>query len=110
MESVWKRREIAQMNPKLKRIIVKQGLMVFFIMSLFLNGCGSSMSGYDKGLEDGREGRDKGILYNINSKYKQGYDDGAQEVYYYNLGCQDKEDGKPPRYPDIPLYMDGYKE
>jgi len=90
----------------------KQSIIVWIVLSLFLlayAGCSSS-SPYDAGYEKGYDGAEKGVAYSFSKEYKNGYDDGAQDAYYFDLGYRDARNDEEPRYPSLEEYMEGYRE
>lgn len=71
-----------------------------------LLGCGS-YSAYDDGYDDGYDGARKVINF---GGYSRGYEDGAEDAYYFDIGYRDGRNEEPPRYSDNAIYMEGYEE
>lgn len=85
----------------------KKQLMVAWVISLLvLSGC----SCYDEGYEDGYEGVTPNVLDKLSSSYKEGYSNGAEDVYYFDLGYRDARNGEEPSHPGLSEYMEGYRE
>lgn len=79
------------------------------ICAFLLSGC-SSYSAYDEGYEDGYDGRRKKVQIFNAAEYSNGYADGREDGYYFDLGYKDGNDGEAPQYPSNSIYMQGYRE
>ena len=84
---------------------MKKFYVLLFVFALC--GCGSN---YDIGYEDGYEGTEKEILRGFSKAYQQGYSDGNDNAYYFDLGCEDKEHKNPPQHQEVTAYIEGYNE
>jgi len=80
-------------------------LSLILILSLLI-GCGS----YDKGYEDGYDGRKKNIFSMFSKSYKRGYERGADDAWMFDKGAYDKayRSGPDSSLKDDPDYRDGF--
>lgn len=63
---------------------------------------------YAMGLENGFEKNKNSWYYAMSETYKQGYDDGATQKWYYSQGCFHSAESGYPQHADIPKYMEGF--
>lgn len=97
------------MNLRRDRRVICIEFIVALFTAILISGCGSSSS-YDNGYDAGYDDEKKGILYKINAQYRDGYEDGANDAYYFDLGYNDAQNDEPPRHSGISEYMEGYNE
>ncbi len=97
------------MNPKIKKIIAREGVIfvtILLLATILMSGCGN----YDNGYDDGYDGAKKEFVLFGAGEYNNGYEDGANDAYYFDLGYRDAQDEEPARYPSMTEYMEGYRE
>jgi len=85
-------------------------LRIFFVIAIALMFCGSA---YDDGYQHGWDGASPDKLKKFLSKdYERGYEEGADDAWYYDKGCYDAENGFAPKsdLEDDPDYMEGYND
>ena len=85
-------------------IVIGLAYFVFNGFSFDENHSGS----YDSGYENGWASEDEPLCW-TSQEEKDGYEDGADDAWYYDEGAYDRSVGKKPKYPDDPDYMDGYE-
>lgn len=65
---------------------------------------------YDKGYEAAWNQEPAPSSIWTSNEEKQGYADGLEDMKIYDEGYDAGYEGKRPKYPKDPLYMDGYKD
>lgn len=77
------------------------------IIALSCTSCDQSTP-YDNGYEAAWNGENEPSWFS-SSDYKDGFEQGAQDAYMYDLGYYDACNHKSAKYPKDPDYMDGYE-
>lgn len=64
---------------------------------------------YDKGYEAAGEGEKALSSFWASKEEKEGYENGLDDAWTYDIGYNDGHEGKRPQYFNDTLYMDAYK-
>jgi hypothetical protein len=84
---------------------------IFFSAGIVAFGCGNSgWQNYDKGYEAAWEGEEEPSSFWTSKEEKEGYEQGLNDVWTYDMGYGDGYDEKRPKYFNNPFYVDGYKD
>lgn len=74
------------------------------------SGCeGGSRKNWDAGYEAAWEGKEALSSFWASKEEKEGYENGLDDAWTYDVGYDDGYEGRRPQYFNDALYMDAYK-